>query len=236
MRLSRASTLLATVALLGGCDRDLPTAADHAPTLARSSSTGVGTTPDASPTTVLNFDELETTEGAGTRVPSPYTVEGYVLATSTGNRFFSPSSTYRWYGGSAALFADDITGTRITLSREDGSSFAISSISLARLFGEGTAEVTFVGTTREGATVQQRVFVEGRTFKEFPLTGFEDLVELRWSQAKGFSPLLHQFDDLVLTLVNPGSREACFGGGWKAYGFKNQGQCVAFVDSGRDSR
>jgi hypothetical protein len=30
----------------------------------------------------------------------------------------------------------------------------------------------------------------------------------------------------------PTERRQCFGGGWRAFGFKNQGQCVAFVNHG----
>lgn len=32
------------------------------------------------------------------------------------------------------------------------------------------------------------------------------------------------------------SKDQCKAGGWEALGFKNQGQCVRFVDSGKDSR
>jgi hypothetical protein len=35
---------------------------------------------------------------------------------------------------------------------------------------------------------------------------------------------------------DPTSREDCFTGGWESYGFRNQGQCVAFVETGNDSR
>lgn len=32
------------------------------------------------------------------------------------------------------------------------------------------------------------------------------------------------------------TKEDCKGQGWKAFGFKNQGQCVRFVENGKDSR
>lgn len=35
---------------------------------------------------------------------------------------------------------------------------------------------------------------------------------------------------------NPTSREQCKNGGWQAFGFKNQGQCVSFVETGKDRR
>ena len=32
------------------------------------------------------------------------------------------------------------------------------------------------------------------------------------------------------------TREDCRDGGWEAYGFRNQGQCIRFVNTGQDSR
>jgi hypothetical protein len=45
-----------------------------------------------------------------------------------------------------------------------------------------------------------------------------------------FSPKL-----LSASLV-PTSKGDCFKGGWTTYGFKNQGQCVRFIETGKDSR
>jgi len=36
--------------------------------------------------------------------------------------------------------------------------------------------------------------------------------------------------------VDPVTKDDCKDGGWTAFGFKNQGQCVAFVETGHDSR
>jgi hypothetical protein len=35
---------------------------------------------------------------------------------------------------------------------------------------------------------------------------------------------------------NPSTKEDCKNGGWKNYGFKNQGQCIRFVETGQDNR
>jgi hypothetical protein len=35
---------------------------------------------------------------------------------------------------------------------------------------------------------------------------------------------------------DPADRRDCFRDGWEAFGFRNQGQCVSFVETGRDSR
>ena len=52
------------------------------------------------------------------------------------------------------------------------------------------------------------------------------------------------FDNLRITYVgtgpgsgnNPTSQDQCKKGGWELYGFKNQGQCVKFVETGKDGR
>lgn len=35
---------------------------------------------------------------------------------------------------------------------------------------------------------------------------------------------------------NPAGKDSCRNGGWQAFGFANQGQCVRFVETGKDSR
>lgn len=41
---------------------------------------------------------------------------------------------------------------------------------------------------------------------------------------------------LFAVLPDPTSEEACRDGSWEAYGFRNQGQCVRFIETGEDSR
>lgn len=36
--------------------------------------------------------------------------------------------------------------------------------------------------------------------------------------------------------ANPTTKEQCFREGWRPFGFRNQGQCVRFVETGKDSR
>jgi hypothetical protein len=35
---------------------------------------------------------------------------------------------------------------------------------------------------------------------------------------------------------NPQSKDECKKGGWEAFGFENQGQCIRYVNTGKDSR
>jgi hypothetical protein len=40
----------------------------------------------------------------------------------------------------------------------------------------------------------------------------------------------------VQTAHDPPDRDACKSGGWRGFGFRNQGQCIRFVETGKDSR
>jgi len=42
--------------------------------------------------------------------------------------------------------------------------------------------------------------------------------------------------DLPEAPVDPVTQDDCKDGGWMAFGFRNQGQCIAFVNTGHDSR
>ncbi len=36
--------------------------------------------------------------------------------------------------------------------------------------------------------------------------------------------------------VNPIIKSDCMKGGWSDFGFRNQGQCIRFIETGKDSR
>jgi hypothetical protein len=40
----------------------------------------------------------------------------------------------------------------------------------------------------------------------------------------------------ILVANDPATKADCMKGGWEAFGFKNQGQCVRFIETGKDSR
>jgi hypothetical protein len=41
---------------------------------------------------------------------------------------------------------------------------------------------------------------------------------------------------VVSAPTSPATKDDCKNGGWRAFGFRNQGQCIAFVQTGRDGR
>lgn len=71
-------------------------------------------------------------------------------------------------------------------------------------------------------------------------TGAYDLtvkVEENWppdSSTWGFSQTRSKAG--VVVIRDPDSKADCKNGGWQKYGFRNQGQCIRFVNTGQDSR
>lgn len=45
-----------------------------------------------------------------------------------------------------------------------------------------------------------------------------------------------EFDHFSLVALDPTTKDECKNGGWEQFGFRNQGQCVRFVETGKDSR
>lgn len=43
-------------------------------------------------------------------------------------------------------------------------------------------------------------------------------------------------DTVQACLADPPDKQACKNGGWASYGFRNQGLCIRFVNTGKDSR
>lgn len=62
-------------------------------------------------------------------------------------------------------------------------------------------------------------------------------VRLRFAQVDNQGFFNAGVDDVsVIAQVDPTNKDQCKSGGWKDFGFDNQGQCVRFVETGKDSR
>ena len=51
-----------------------------------------------------------------------------------------------------------------------------------------------------------------------------------------FPALDDNMHTLTWVILDPQTKDDCKKGGWMQYGFKNQGQCVRFIETGKDSR
>lgn len=52
----------------------------------------------------------------------------------------------------------------------------------------------------------------------------------------GLHPTVTGVEILVPQLASPTTRDDCKDEGWQDFGFENQGQCVRFIETGKDSR
>ena len=84
---------------------------------------------------------------------------------------------------------------------------------------------------KDGATVATAVFDNGEATLQIDESDVDPdayyvVVALDGTDGLGATPLL----------AWPASKDQCMDGGWEEYGFSNQGQCIRFVNTGKDGR
>ena len=193
---------------------------------------------------LIDFEGLPTT-GTGVTLFAMYSEDGFTLVHSGGG-FSSPGINNPIYVQSKTLFPfPDDGGTSLT--KDGGGVFDVLSIDLAEapwfISLLGPVPVTFTGTKTDESVVEETFMTDGslqlQTFT-FDTSLFTGLVSLSWTQAPSFLQL-HQFDNIVLSFhssdpsptdPDPVTRDDCKKGGWDTFEdrFRNQGQCVRFVE------
>jgi len=195
---------------------------------------------------VIDFESLAS-PGTDATYVTTYSEDGFTLMNASdpegATAFGSPQSdNTQDYEGSAALVNNQDNGVTV-LTKDDGGAFNVASIDLAELwrYGGGPRNVPFTGTRADGSTVSVTFTTDGTEgFQTFTFDGFTDLISLSWDQV----PPYHQFDNINLTIgtadpqpkAGTEDKAACKKGGWRELGFRNQGQCVRFSETGKDSR
>ena len=85
------------------------------------------------------------------------------------------------------------------------------------------------------ADVNAGTALAGALFRVDSTTGGRTIVSDFGNAAQG--PLgVDPIGVAVVVSANPTDKSQCRNGGWAAFGFKNQGQCMRFVETGKDSR
>lgn len=231
---TRILLAFALAVLLGGCDQPSPTSALHPegviqPDMSLGAVTALGAV-------VLDFEELAFEGDGFVSITPPYQAEGYTLDLEGGPEFATMGvygTGNSRYAGSAGPFVNNILGVYVVMTRDDALPFTVTSIDLAPFWSSFGGEVTLVGSRADGSTVTESFVTHTEIeFQPYALDGFTNLVELRWQQVY---PALHQFDNIAV-VTGPTSIAECMNGGWAAFGFSNQGQCIRFVNTGQDSR
>lgn len=180
--------------------------------------------------TVLDFEDVACPPASSTvNVGETYSRNGYAIRAASSNEFGNgPAQTLSvWcnapdggFAGSQALYVRSTASSAYSLFRLDGTAFGVQSMRIAVMlpFRIG-GSLTFVGTTRSGATVSQRFFITQDTppitFETFAFDGtFVDLLSLQWTTGPinyrcggvicwNYGLANAQFDDITLVGVVP---------------------------------
>jgi len=186
---------------------------------------------------VIDFESLASTNG-GYNVLSgaTYSEGGFTLDNTRG--FLSPAEGNLFYSGTSATLMS-FNGGKTKLYKEDGGAFNVESIEIIEnpFFGTVPIEITFTGTKAGSPPVSKTFTTDGmpgpETLNLSDLSGsFTNLESLSWVQA---GPAYH-FDNITFGSSGPTTRADCMKGGWEAFGFRNQGDCVRFVETEKDRR
>lgn len=73
----------------------------------------------------------------------------------------------------------------------------------------------------------------------YSVTGVQLVVDAGWFFGDGEQTAFADntnIDGVVYTYDNPTDKDECKQGGWEDFGFRNQGQCIRYVNTGQDSR
>lgn len=170
------------------------------------------------------FDELPQTCMFGDTIPNPY--EGLTFETKP---YLSACPSPN--GTAAVLPSNPYTYGSITELVIDLPKAAVS----ARLDVYDVAQggnVTLNAYDGSGNLVASASDTAANAWVTLSVAG--DIARLGIASDQGNAYL----DNLTLTYApdKPTDANACKRGGWSAFGFKNQGQCVRFVETGKDSR
>ncbi len=165
-------------------------------------------------TVILDFSDVLAHQGSDVPFFTPVSSQGFTLTAtnpptglSAGFEAHGPSSPF--YAGEIGLVAfapaTSPPDNLIDLTKDDGTSFSLVSIDLARNFAFDPAPtVSFTGTLAGGGTVMESftVTVPGGTaaFQTFDFTGFDNVLSVTWGQPQ-LSDGLHQFAQI--NIVTP---------------------------------
>jgi hypothetical protein len=153
---------------------------------------------------VITFQDLNGTvelEGVG----ETYTAQGYTFTYTPApdepypTGLFSVGPPWQYNNGTTALFANSVNALT-TLTRDDNRQFALLSLDLAELNGDGPVEVVFYGTKVSGQVVSHTCTLNGKTgFQRFffPIT-FRHLTSVQWQQGNCVTNNPHMFDNVVV--------------------------------------
>lgn len=151
---------------------------------------------------VLDFEDLRSETGGLGVLNNPiyYQSQGFRLeirqVVGTGSpRFLFAGTLSDNFAGSTALYENAYNG--VILKRDDQAAFTFNSIDISEWIPTNPlgGTISFTGEKSDGTYVSQDVTFDGTFgFETFQFTGFDDVVEVSWTQIEPS----YQFDNIVL--------------------------------------
>ncbi len=141
--------------------------------------------------TKIDFQSLQHVDFLSLFHGNQYSEDGFTIS---GPNLQSWGTLANRYSGSTALYSGASNGVT-TLTKDDGGSFAMTSINLAE-FNPEIADVNFVGQLTNGGTTSQTFTLDGMAFGQETFlfdNSFGNVTSVSWVQESPF----HQFDDIV---------------------------------------
>lgn len=151
----------------------------------------------------IDFEPLSVPGAGLTPIGSNYSEDGFSVSQDPSEpyKLTSINSGDFRFNGSASLFNNTVNGI-ITLSKNDGNLFNLSSIDLDWLNGFGQVVVDFAAVKSDLSNVFQSFNLDlSNGFETFSFgNSFNDIRSVSWQQTAPF----HQFDNIVIANANPG--------------------------------
>jgi hypothetical protein len=149
----------------------------------------------------IDFEPLSVPGAGLTSIGSNYSEDGFSISQDLSEPFklTSINSGNFRFNGSTSLFNDTPDGT-ITLSKNDGNLFNLSSIDLDWLNGFGQVVVDFTALNSDLSTVIKSFNLDfSNGFETFSFgNSFNNIRSVSWKQASPY----HQFDNIVIADAN----------------------------------
>jgi len=146
---------------------------------------------------------------------------------------------------SATADGASVTNMYLVVDTVDGT------VQSANIPTDGSSADLSVGPFFSDTTVYWHVFGGGERDYDIPLwngygtPGFGTDIGAYAGMVGGYDWVISEttdlnpfvtWNDFVVPGCAPETMDDCKNGGWEAYSFKNQGQCIRFIETGKDSR
>lgn len=171
--------------------------------------------------------------GYALHVNPPFPASSAATANSVAVNFFSPTGDHV---GVNSRVSGDLTNYNDGVFHHIAGTYSVAD-GVARLYVDGQ----LLGTSTQASiasigTNDLPLIIGARDGSPLPFAGLIDEVEI-FNRALSAAEIQGIFNaGSAGKCKNPVDKQDCKDGGWEQFGFRNQGQCVRFVETGKDSR